>query len=72
MKLKLPIRPAVVLLAILLAAPASARADVVADWNGIAVQATVTGARPGPTGALDIAMVQAAIYDAVQAIERKF
>jgi hypothetical protein len=72
MKLKLPIRPAVVLLAILLAAPASARADVVADWNGIAVQATVTGARPGPTGALDIAMVQAAIYDAVQAIERQF
>jgi PAP2 superfamily len=57
---------------ILLATPASITADVVADWNAIAVQASVTAARPGPTGFLDIAMVQAAVYDAVQAIERRY
>lgn len=44
----------------------------VADWNAIAVQATVAGARPGPTGVLDIAMVHAAIYDGVQAIEQRY
>jgi hypothetical protein len=70
-------------LAILFVVPASASADAVADWNAIAVQATMTAcpaptcvpaiaARPGPTGVLDVAMVQAAIYDAVQAIEKKF
>jgi hypothetical protein len=59
-------------LVILLATPASLRADVVADWNAIAVEATITGARPGPTGFFDIAMVQAAIYDAVQAIEKRY
>jgi hypothetical protein len=48
------------------------RADVVTDWNAIAAQATVTGARPGPTGVLDIAMVQLAIYDGVQAIEGRY
>ncbi len=47
-------------------------AYAVAQWNEIAVQATVTGARPGASGVLDIAMVHAAIYDAVQAIERRY
>jgi hypothetical protein len=72
MRLKLQTFPALAILAILLAAPVSASADVVSDWNAIAVQATVTGARPGATGALDIAMVQAAVYDAVQAIDKRF
>jgi hypothetical protein len=62
----------IAILAILLATPASVRADAVADWNAIAVQATITAARPGPTGVLDIAMVQAAVYDAVQAIEQRY
>ncbi len=67
--------------ALLLATPVSA--DAVSDWNAIAVQAISTacpaptcmpaiGARPGPTGVLDIAVVQAAIYDAVQAIEKEY
>ena len=60
------------IIAILLAIPDGASADAVADWNAIAVQATVTAARPGPSGVLDIAMVQAAVYDAVQAIEKRF
>jgi hypothetical protein len=82
-KLKLQTSLTIGALAILLAAPVSASADAVADWNAIAVQATLATcpapvcvpaipARPGPTGVLDIAMVQAAVYDAVQAIEKRF
>jgi len=72
MKLKLQTCAAIAIVAIMLAAPATANADAVVDWNAIAVQATLTGARPGPTGLLDIAMTQAAVYDAVQAIEKQF
>lgn len=50
----------------------SVKADVVSDWNAIAVQAAVTAARPGGSGTLDVAMVHAAIYDAVQAIEEDY
>lgn len=61
-------------LGIVVGFPSNARADAVSDWNAIAVQATVTAgaSRPGPSGVLDIAMVHAAIYDAVQAIECKY
>ena len=74
MKLKLHTYAAIAMVAIVLAAPhsASASTNAVTDWNAIAVQATVTAARPGPTSVLDIAMVQAAVYDAVQAIEKRF
>jgi hypothetical protein len=72
MKLKLQTCAAIAIVAIMLATPASARADAVSDWNAIAVQTTITGARPGPTGFLDVAVVQAAVYDAVQAIEGRF
>lgn len=72
MKLKIQTCAAIAIVAFILAVPASASADAVGDWNAIAVQATVTGARPGPTGALDIAVVQAAVYDAVQAIDGRF
>lgn len=50
---------------------ASAQADPVTYWNGVTVSA-VTAARPGPPGLLDIALVQSAVHDAVQAIEGKF
>lgn len=60
-------------------AVSNANADAVSDWNRIAVQASLTaGAPPGPaarvgaTTVIDIAIVHAAIYDAVQAIERKY
>ena len=43
--------------AAILVLPGLVRADAVTDWNAIAVQATVTAARPGPSGVLDIAMV---------------
>ncbi len=50
------------------------RADAVTDWNAIAVQALATAAppRPGPVAFLDLAIVQAAVHDAVQAIEGRF
>jgi hypothetical protein len=51
-----------------------ARADAVLDWNAIAVNtiSTASPPRPGPVGFLDLAIVQAAVYDAVQAIDGKF
>jgi hypothetical protein len=51
-----------------------ARADAVVEWNAIAVQAITTAVppHPGPTGFLDIAVVQAAVYDAVESIDGRF
>jgi hypothetical protein len=55
-------------------AATSPRADAAIDWNAIAVQALATAAppRPGPVAFLDMAIVQAAVHDAVQAIDRRF
>lgn len=49
----------------------SAQADPVTFWNNVTVSA-VTAGRAGPPGLLDIALVQAAVHDAVQAIEHEF
>ena len=61
-------------ISMILGLSANARADAVTDWNATAVQAVVNAgaARPGGSGTLDIAMVHAAIYDAVQAIEKDY
>src|SRR5215510_9513828 len=74
MKLKLQPSPAMAILAILLAAPATARADAVTIWNDIAIRTifAATPARPVPVAFLDMAMVQVAVYDAVQAIDKRF
>jgi hypothetical protein len=74
MKFKHQLYMAMAILAILFAAPASASADAVADWNAIAIQtiSAATPARPAPVGFLDMAIVQVAVYDAVQAIDRRF
>jgi hypothetical protein len=52
----------------------TARADAVSDWNAIAVQriGAANPAHPAPVTFLDIAIVNAAVYDAVQAIERQY
>ncbi len=60
-----------------LAALASApgiRADVVTDWNQIALatQAAIPGAIRTPPAARALAMVHLAIFDSVNAIERRF
>jgi hypothetical protein len=48
-----------------------AHADAVTYWNDITVRAVTMG-RPGAVGFLDVALVQAAVHDAVQAFERRF
>ncbi len=69
-----PVRVATAVLAAVvtavLAAPAVARADAVTDWNSHAQTAIIGTAGQGPTVAyLHLAMVQGAVYDAVNAIE---
>jgi hypothetical protein len=50
----------------------SARADAVTDWNAIASDAIVVrGAQPPAVASLSFAMVQAAVYDAVNAIDQQ-
>jgi hypothetical protein len=49
----------------------SAQADPVTHWNGVTLTAVTTG-RAGPPGLFDIALVQAAVHDAVQVIEGDF
>jgi hypothetical protein len=57
----------------LLGATAPAHADAVTDWNAITVDAINTGRPgPGPIGVVDVALVQIAVHDAVQAIDRRF
>ena len=59
-------------LAISIAIPMTARADVIADWNVIAIQEAITAGRPGGSPAIDLATMHAAMYDAVQAIEQDY
>jgi hypothetical protein len=46
-----------------------ADADAVTEWNALAVGCIN---RPGPTALLDLAVVQAAVHNAVQAIEKRY
>jgi len=58
-------------LVVLIAGAGPACADAVTDWNEITVQAATVG-RPGPIGMVDVALVQVAVHDAVQAIDRQY
>jgi hypothetical protein len=49
-----------------------AGADAVTDWNAITVQAALAAGLPGPSAQLEIALVQAAVHDAVQATDGRF
>jgi hypothetical protein len=53
---------------------ASPDPDAATAWHNIAVQALVAAnpARPGPIPFLDLAVVQVAVHDAVQASDRRF
>ena len=46
------------------------QADVVTEWNAVTVDCS--GNRAGPSGLFDIALVQTAVHDAVQAIQGRF
>ena len=70
-----PIPGAATLLSVaaLLAGPASARADTATDWNAHATDALIVTAGQSPTvSALHLAMVHGAVYDAVNAIDRRY
>ena len=69
---KILILPLLIALAlVVLASPPVARADAVTDWNLIASNAiVVTAGQPPPVSVLHFAMVQGAVYDAVNAIDR--
>jgi hypothetical protein len=56
----------------MLAGATTARADAVLDWNAIAAQTIFAAGRPGPSAVLDLAVVQAAVHDAIQAYDKKF
>lgn len=50
----------------------AARADAVGDWNAITSQTIAASTHTGPTTLIDFAVVHAAVYDAVQAIDRRY
>src|SRR5258708_5733804 len=60
------------LLALALTSPmTSASANVITDWDATAV-AIVASALPGPPAEREMALVHAAMFDAVNAIERRY
>jgi len=65
-------RPGIVYwcLSVLLVLPGLAAADIVTDWSLITTQAVVT--KGGRAGAVDFAIVHAAMFDAVNAIGRRY
>jgi hypothetical protein len=68
---KITILPLPIALALVaLTSPSVVRANAVTDWNLIASNAiVVTAGQPPPVSALSFAMVQGAVYDAVNAID---
>ena len=65
-------RFALALTASITLAPAAVRADVVLDWNIIALKTTATASFNPPLEARNLAIVHAAIFDAVNSITREF
>ena len=59
-------------LLIILGATFGARADVVTDWNQTAIHATEIAGAPVPVQTRVMAMVHAAIFDAVNAVDHKY
>src|SRR5688572_17251134 len=59
-------------LLLLTALAGTASADVVSDWNVIGLGEAVAAGRQGGAPAIDLATMHAAMYDAVQAIERDY
>lgn len=66
-----PFRLTSLIVCLCLSCAGLARADVVSDWNAIASQ-TAIPVRPGPSSILDLAMVHAAMHDAIQAFQGRF
>jgi hypothetical protein len=64
----------ITILTILILSPTQAQADAVSDWNLIAIQriGAEVPQHPTPLVFIDMAIVQIAVYDAVQAIENQY
>lgn len=64
----------ITILIILILVPPQAHADAVSDWNLIAIQriSAEVPQHPTPLVFIDMAIVQIAVYDAVQAIEKQY
>jgi len=72
-KIKLAIlRMTFLLVLALLGMPLCAKADKVTDWNAIGSTAIANDGRGGAVGAIDLAYMHIAIYDAVNAIDRRY
>lgn len=50
----------------------SVRADIITDWNNAALQAIRTGGTPPPMASRNLAMTHIAMFDAVNAVNRKY
>jgi hypothetical protein len=66
-----PVWRRLLLAALLVPASIAARADVITDWN-LKAGEIVAAHLPGPQGSGILAMVQTAVYDAVNAITRRY
>jgi hypothetical protein len=63
----------VIAAAVALVVAAPARADTATDWNQHATDALIVAAGQSPTVSLPhLAMVHGAVYDAVNAIDRRY
>jgi len=50
----------------------AAQADVVTDWNDVVLEAVTVAREPQPTQARSVAMVQLAMFEAINAVERRY
>jgi predicted RNA-binding protein len=57
---------------VLVLAASGADADVITDWNYIALDAIRVDATPPPEAARDLAILGVSIFDAVNAIDRTY
>ena len=60
------------LAAMLLLVPATSSADAVLDWNEIGLTAVLAARQGAPDGARSLAMMHLAMFNAVNAIEKRY
>ena len=71
-RVRLSVLVALVTAAGLLLSPASTRADAVTEWNKVSADGVVGVAGQGAGGTANLAVVQAAVFDAVNSIDRRY
>jgi hypothetical protein len=66
------VKPSALLVLCLGLAASPVQADVVTDWNTVAMEAVVAGRESQPTQARSITMVHVAMFEAINAVERRY